>query len=73
MRYLDDTRVKITFQDIAQFTDHINSVEKDTSNELRKRHGSTYSSTSGRCSKICQDNVVNMGFLDRFLRKRTRK
>lgn len=41
--------------------------------EVSKGWGWTYSSKSCSCSKICQDNVVNIGFLDRYLRERGRK
>ena len=37
---------------------------------VAKRQNTTYSSKSCKCSKICQDNVVKLGFLDRFLKER---
>lgn len=37
---------------------------------IRTNPALTYSFMSCRCSKTCQDNVFNMGFLDRFLREK---
>lgn len=40
---------------------------------VKERQWLTYSSKSCNCLKICQDSVVSIGFLDRFLRERMRK